>query len=216
MQAKRYGQKAQPVFKNGQQKRLDCEINCQICNTRFNVIGMAFYCPGCGFNHIEEMLGKGLESVINMISAQMDLEELLHNGHDLHSIKTIKKMMLEGCLGDIINSFGIFAENKYIKLTRMAVSVDSFKDVEIGSRLFRSATDFGYESWVSAKDLTHLIRMLQRWKAIEQNAGFVNEEYLKNSEDPTFAIGQRLVVSNSDIISLAEIIRHLYTGLSAL
>ena len=58
--------------------------------------------------------------------------------------------------------------------------------------------------------------LFQRRHLIEHNNGMVNQKYIDKSGDSSYVIGQRLVVKESDALTLLAIIKKLGTGLSSM
>ena len=58
--------------------------------------------------------------------------------------------------------------------------------------------------------------LFQRRHLIEHNNGMVDQKYIDKSGDSSYVIGQRLVVKESDALSLLAIIKKLGTGLSSI
>ena len=58
--------------------------------------------------------------------------------------------------------------------------------------------------------------LFQRRHLIEHNNGMVDQKYIDKSGDSSYVIGQRLVVKESDALTLLAIIKKLGTGLSSM
>ena len=102
------------------------------------------------------------------------------------------------------------------KLTGKTSRVNDFQIVGKGSQLYKDATGKGYEEWLSDKELIKMNMLFQRRHLIAHNNGMVDQKYIDKSGDSSYIIGQRLVVKESDALTLLTIIKKLDTGLSSI
>lgn len=124
--------------------------------------------------------------------------------------------LLESSIGDIVSAFQKFAACHYDKITGKISRVNDFQIVEKGSKLFKDATGKGYEEWLSDKELQKLNMLFQRRHLIEHNNGMVDQKYIDKSGDHSYVVGQRLVIKESDALTLLALIKKLGTGLSSI
>ena len=82
--------------------------------------------------------------------------------------------------------------------------------------MFKDATRKGYEEWLSDKELHEMNMLFQRRHLIEHNNGMVDQKYIDKSGDNSYVVSQRLVVKESDALTLLAIIKKLSTGLSSI
>ena len=207
------------TFRNnpiGQSEEWETDITCEECGTRYSVIGSAYFCPCCGYNSAANAFGESIDSVEKMLASLSEMKRMLTTSYGRDKAETMCRGLLESSVGDIVSAFQKFAACHYDKLTRKTSRVNDFQIVEKGSQLFKDATGKGYEEWLSDKDLREMNMLFQRRHLIEHNNGMVDQKYIDKSGDSSYVIGQRLVVKESDALTLLAIIKKLVTGLSSI
>ncbi len=200
----------------GQSPEWEQEIQCPHCQTRYSVIGSAFFCPCCGSNVIETVFDDALDSVEKMIEALPEMEKVFEASYGKDKAVTMGRSMLEGCIGDVVSTFQKYAETKYSVLSNKPIRINDFQIVEKGSTLFKEATGKGYDFWLSDSELLKMNIMFQRRHLYEHNGGIVDEKYIQKSHDNSYKIGQRLVVRKGEIIAFITIVKKLSEGLKSL
>lgn len=207
------------TFKNnpiGQCEEWETEITCDVCGTRYSVIGSAYFCPCCGYNSAVAAFEESIDSIEKMIASLPEMKRMLTNSFSQDKAETMCRSMLEGTLGDIVSAFQKFAACHYDKLTGNISRVNDFQIVDKGSQLYRKATGKGYDEWLSDSELFKMNILFQRRHLIEHNNGMVDQKYVDKSGDNTYVEGQRLVVKESDALDLLVIIKKLGKGLSSI
>lgn len=215
----KYKPRSRITFTNnplGQSAEWEQDIQCPHCQTRYSVIGSAFFCPCCGYNIIENVLDESLDSVIKMIESLPEMQRLLEKSYGIDKAVSMCRSMLEGSLGDTISAFQKFAEMKYKSISGNKMQVNDFQIVEKGSCLFKNACGKGYSYWLSDSELENMNLMFQRRHIYEHNGGIVDEKYVQKSGDNTYQIGQRLVIHQQEIIDFIALIKKLTNGLRQL
>lgn len=200
----------------GQSPEWEQEIQCPHCQTRYSVIGSAFFCPCCGSNVIETVFDDALDSVEKMIEALPEMEKVFETSYGKDKAVSMGRSMLEGSIGDIVSTFQKYAETKYSVLSNKSIRINDFQIVEKGSTLFKEATGKGYDFWLSDSELLKMNTMFQRRHLYEHNGGIVDEKYIQKSHDNSYKIGQRLVVRKDEIIVFITIVKKLCEGLKSL
>lgn len=200
----------------GQREEWETEIVCEQCNTKYSVIGSAFFCPCCGYNSAINVFEESLDSTEKMLDALPEMQQALTTSYGKDKAETICRGLKESTLGDIVSAFQKFAEAQYKKVSTKTVRVNDFQIVEKGSCLFLEATGNGYEQWLSSDEINRMNVLFQRRHIIEHNGGIVDERYLAQSNDTTYNIGQRIIVHVADAKELLDIIRKLSTGLKTI
>lgn len=197
----------------GQCEEWEQNIQCPKCQTRYSIIGSAFFCPCCGFNVIEDVFDENMDSIVKMVDSLPKIEEIYTEAYGKDKAVSMCRSMLEGSLGDVVSAFQKFAELKYRALSRKDVKVNDFQIIDKGSRLFREACGKGYNCWLSANELKDMNLMFQRRHVYEHNGGIVNEKYIEKSADKSYLIGQRLVIHNGEVKDFITIVKKLADGL---
>lgn len=200
----------------GQSEEWEQDIQCPECQTRYSVIGSAYFCPCCGFNVIEDVFDESIDIIGKMIGSLPEMENLLTQTHGKDKAVSMCRAMLEGSLGDVVSAFQKFAEVKYKTLSLKSVRVNDFQIVKKGSELFFEATGYGYNTWLTDYEIESMNILFQRRHVLEHNGGIIDTKYLQKSNDSTYTVGQRLVIHREDAEKLIEIIKKLVQGIKGL
>lgn len=67
----------------------------------------------------------------------------------------------------------------------------------------------GYKEFLDDDALSELIRLFQQRHLIAHKNGIVDSDYIAKSGDPVYGIGQRIVVMETSVMRLAELILEL-------
>ena len=201
----------------GQQTEWELEITCEKCQTKYSVIGSAYFCPCCGCNAVERVFLESLDTVEKMIGSIEDIHITLEKNFGKDKAETMCRSMIEGTLGNIISAFQKYAAEIYRSISPdKKVRVNDFQIVEKGSLLFKEAIGKGYEEWLSQEDMTDLNMLFQQRHIIEHNNGIIDERYIHNSGDTSYKVGQRVIVRNQDTLRLLNHIRKITDGLKSM
>lgn len=194
----------------GQSKEWKLDITCEKCQTRYSVIGSAYFCPCCGYNAIERVFNESLDTVQKMIESLGEIYETLEKSYGKDKTESMCRSMVEGTLGDIVSAFQKYAEDIYIQLMPgKKVRVNDFQIIEKGSELFHEAIGKGYNSWLSDEEIHDMNILFQQRHLIEHNNGLIDRKYIQNSGDSSYKMGQRVIVKNTDALRLLGYIRKL-------
>ena len=198
----------------GQRPEWELDITCEKCQTRYSVIGSAYFCPCCGHNAVERIFEESLDKVQTMLDSIEDIHELLEKSHGEDKAESMCRSMIESTLGDIVSAFQKYAENVYKQLMPAnQVRVNDFQIIEKGSNLFFEAIGKGYDSWLTVEEINDMNVLFQQRHLMEHNYGLVDEKYLQKSNDNSYKIGQRIIVKKSDALSLLGHVSKLSKGL---
>lgn len=200
----------------GQSEEWETDITCENCGTRYSVIGSAYFCPCCGHNSAVSAFEESMDSIEKMLNSLSEMKEMLTSSYGRDKAETMCRGMLESTLGDIVSAFQKFASCQYDNLTGKTSKVNDFQMVEKGSQLFETATGEAYSKWLSSGELKEMNLQFQRRHIVEHNNGMIDQRYIDKSDDTSYAVGQRLVVKDSDARTLLSIVKRLCTGLMKL
>lgn len=193
----------------GQSDEWEQEIKCQNCQTRYSVIGLAYFCPCCGFNVIENVFDESLDTIVKMIDSLPEMQSLLAQSYGTDKASTMCRYMLEGSIGEVVSAFQKFAEMKFQSVSNKKIRVNDFQIVDKGSKLFKEAIGKGYEYWLNEGEIFDMNLIFQKRHILEHNGGTVDEVYLKKSGDVSYSKGQRIVIHKKDTLRLIQIIKKL-------
>lgn len=197
----------------GQSEEWNLDIKCQKCETRYSVIGSAYFCPHCGFNSVEKVLDESLDTISKMLNSVSEMKLMFSDMYGKDKAETMSRSMIEGAIGDIVSAFQKFAEMRFKTLSDKNVRVNDFQMVEKGSNLYREVISYGYEKWLNEEELDKMNLYFQRRHILEHNNGIIDQKYIEKSNDITYKIGQRVIIKIEDVYELLDIIKKLTNGL---
>lgn len=190
---------------------MQLEIHCDNCSARFAVVGSAYFCPACGANSVVRTYHDSLRK----IRAKKDSEEIvlqaLADAVGKDEAELTCRSLRETCLSDGVTAFQKYCEGLYEPFGKAPFNV--FQRIDEGSELWRSAVSTGYESWLTAQELSSLKVLYQKRHILAHNDGIIDQRYVEKSGDLTYKAGQRLVVSKGDIEILLSLLDKLGSGL---
>lgn len=176
---------------------MQLEIKCEQCDSRFAVIGSAYFCPGCGYNSVSRTFSDSLRKIKakidNVELVRMTLAETV--GKDEAEVTC--RSLVESCILDGVVAIQKLCERLYEQFGK--APFNAFQRLKQGSELWAAAIGEGYSSWLTEQELKKLNILFQKRHILAHNEGIVDENYIKNSGDTSYKIGQRIVVSQKDI-----------------
>lgn len=180
-------------------KEFQSKIQCEKCNSRYAVLGSAFFCPCCGNNSVERTFDDAIKKVAIKIDKIDEIRNsLIKSNPDEAEVFT--RSVIEGCLSDLVVAFQRFCEASYKHfLNEEKLPNNIFQNLEEGSKLWKKKFNEGYEDWIDEKDLNDLNVFFQQRHLLLHKEGIVDSRYLEKSKDNTYREGQRIVISK-DII----------------
>lgn len=190
-----------------QREAWEIEVECEHCDTRYSVIGNAYFCPCCGHNSIEKTFFHSLKSIENRLNSLSDIEQALVPTLGKNEARSARNHLLERMVGEVVSTFQSFLCKKCESLSGKTFRVNDFQIIEKGNSHLYSSLGQKYENWLTEKELTYMEIMFQRRHLLEHNGGIVDEKYLNKTSDSSYLIGQRIVVQQADVLNLLEIIR---------
>ncbi len=193
-------------------EEMQLEIKCEKCNSRFAVIGSAYFCPACGHNSV---INTFFDSLRKIKAKQNNIEivrEALNESSGKDEAELVCRSMLETCISDGVVAFQKYCEGLYEPLGK--IPFNAFQRLEQGNELWMKAINIGYSNWLSKKENDSLKIIYQKRHILSHNEGIVDVKYIQKSGDNTYKEGQRIVVSNNDIESLLNCLDKLGNGLN--
>lgn len=190
---------------------MQLEIQCENCNSRFAVIGSAYFCPACGYNSVTQTFSDSLRK----IRAKKDSVEIVRNalndsvGKDEAELTC--RSLIETCISDGVVAFQKYCEGMYEPFGK--APFNAFQRLEQGSDLWKNAVQQCYNDWLSDEELKVLNILYQKRHLLAHNEGIVDSQYIKKSGDSSYKEGQRIVVSGKDVDSLVSAIKKLSEGI---
>lgn len=189
---------------------MELEITCEDCCARFAVVGAAFFCPCCGHNSADRMFDDALKKVITKIQTLPDLREAVEQTHGKGAAAVLSRSIMESGLGECVSAFQRFCEQAYGTISSgEKIPRNVFQRLDDSSDLWQLKLGYGYADWISSNELRELRIFYQRRHLLAHQEGIVDADYVKKSGDSTYAVGQRLVVSEADVEKMVMLVEKL-------
>jgi hypothetical protein len=194
-------------------------FSCEECNCRYASIGAAFFCPSCGHNSIIDTFDNSVVTVTKTLDAIPAIRVVLTNSIDENVAEDSIRHICENGLVKLVSSFQRYAEACFHKLPNseaFTVRRNLFQNLVDSDAIWRDATGTGYTSLINNDEYQILSLYFQQRHVLAHLDGIVDIQYIDRSNDHRFDVGQRLIVTESNVAKLATVIKKLATGLVAL
>lgn len=192
---------------------MQLEITCEECNSRFAVIGSAYFCPACGHNSVTQTFSDSLRKIRAKRDSVDVIRQALNESIGKDEAELTCRSLRETCLSDGVVAFQKYCEGLYEHFGQPPFN--AFQRLQQGSDLWEEKTGNGYNVWLSDAELSELTILYQKRHILAHNEGIVDEQYIKKSGDNAYKEGQRIVVSNADIDELLNCLEKLGVGLKS-
>jgi hypothetical protein len=192
---------------------------CEVCGCRYSSVGAAFFCPACGHNSADTTFLKAVEAVrasVKSLSAIKDAVKAV-TGDDA-AADTVRHI-LENGLVKLVASFQRFAEATFQHLPNagtIKVRKNLFQNLAESNTVWRSATGKGYDDLLTASELAALGMFFQQRHILSHREGLVDQDYIDKTHDQTYKVGQKLIIRETAVVRLAELVETLATGVKTL
>lgn len=177
--------------------KLQQKFACAQCGCRYSSLGAAFFCPACGHNSAELTYSHTIETVRQSLAALPEIREAVRATAGLDVAENTTRQILENSLVRIVGAFQRSAEALFDRVpnaTKIPRRKNVFQSLSEGSALWRSATGKGYNDLLCGSEMADLLRFFQQRHLLAHCEAIVDQDYLNRSGDPTYSIGQRLVI----------------------
>lgn len=187
---------------------LSQRTTCSECGCRYASLGASFFCPACGHNSALSAFDTAIETVRQSMSLVERLDEMV-DGRD--AAADLRRHITEDALVRVWSSFQRFAEVIYslAAADRPAPPRNAFQNLAKSSKLWRSAIGRTYAEMLDHEEHLGLIRLVQQRHLLAHRDGIVDEDYLENSGDKRYRVGQRMVVKPADVSRFADLVTKL-------
>ena len=186
------------------------KIKCEKCESRYSVIGSAFFCPCCGHNSVEQTfqntINKIESSINNIPTIRKALDEISKDESD-NTCKTL----IEKCLLDSVVAFQRYCDIMYLKHKdcKTKIPFNAFQKLDVGIDLWHNILNESYKDWLAEIEYERLNILFQRRHLLQHTEGIVDEKYIIKSLDEKYKVGQRIIVKEKDAIELLNYIKTL-------
>jgi uncharacterized Zn finger protein (UPF0148 family) len=194
-------------------------FTCEACGCRYASVGLAYFCPSCGHNSVLITFEKTLDTVRQVMAKTSDMIRALETVVDKDTARDSVRNILEDSLLRLVGAFQYFADYSFNQKPGSASikqRKNVFQNLTESSALWKTLTGKGYENLLSTPDFADLERLFQKRHLIAHRNGIVDQEYITKANDSSYTVGQRLVISEANVLRLADILHILSNELKKL
>jgi len=189
------------------------KIQCQNCQSRYSVVGSAFFCPSCGHNSAEETFENSVRKIEakikNLSVIKKAVEEISKD-----EAETTCRSLIESSLNECVVAFQRFCEVTYLnKRPNEKLKFNAFQNLEIGAEYWKELLLETYSDWLTKSQMTELNELFQKRHLLSHTEGIVDNKYIQKSGDNSYKVGQRLVIKEKDVLHLTSLITMIVTFL---
>lgn len=192
------------------QEIFEQKIKCEKCESRYSVIGSAFFCPCCGHNSVEQTFNNTINKIENSINNIPTIRKALNEISRDQSVNTCQTL-IDKCLLDSVVAFQRYCDIMYSKhkSSKSKIPFNSFQKLDIGGNLWKEIFNESYRDWLTETEFNRLNILFQRRHLLQHTEGIVDEKYITKSSDKKYKSGQRIVVKEKDALELVRYIKIL-------
>ena len=198
---------------------LQQEFACEACGCRYASLGASFFCPACGHNSVVFCFDTALKTVRNAVEGLKAVRAVLEQAVNADTAQDAVRQILEDQVPRLAGAFEQLNEALFEKVpggSQLARKGNVFQRTDEASALWRQATGKGYEDFLSVAELNRLKVFVQRRHVLSHRQGIVDHAYITKSGETTYAVGQRLVVREGDVLELVVLLGKVADGLKCL
>ncbi len=190
-------------------EKMQSKITCEKCNSRYAVIGSAFFCPCCGHNSANETFDNSVNKIKakikNLPTIRKAIEEV-----NKDEAETTHRSLIESSLTECVVAFQRFCEITFSTISpETKIKFNAFQNLEIGAKYWFDLYNETYNNWIDKKEHFNLNLLFQKRHLLSHTEGMVDLKYVEKSGDENYKIGQRIVVKENDVLQLIEIIEKI-------
>lgn len=175
-----------------EERKVDSELSCPDCGTRFQVDGIFGYCPGCRAE--------------NVLIYDADLSIIRRE----ISSGTATGRALRHAYSDLVSAFEIFCRKE---ANRRSLEHGRFQNLEHTRRLFKNAVGIDITARLTEAQKRLLKRVFQKRHLYEHNEGIVNDKYVAEIPEDAPLFGQKAPLSLGELEEAASVLRLVLTTL---
>jgi len=168
------------------ERRVDSELSCPSCGTRFQVDGIFGYCPGCRAENLL-LYDANLAIIRREVTSGRNPARALRHAY-----------------GDLVSTFEIFCRKE---ARRWSIEHGRFQNLAHTRRLFLDATGVDIMKALTNEQKQLLRRVFQKRHLYEHNEGVVNEKYVKAIPEDAPLLGRKAPLSLDELEQAASALR---------
>lgn len=190
-------------------EEMQLKVSCEKCNSRYAVIGSAFFCPCCGHNSANETFDNSINKIKskikNLATIRKAVEEISKD-----EAETTCRSLIESSLTECVVAFQRFCEVTFLnKSPETKLKFNAFQNIEIGAKYWFELYGESYENWLNENEYKNLFILFQKRHLLSHTEGIVDTKYIEKSGDKTYKTGQRIIIKENDIVILIDLIEKI-------
>jgi hypothetical protein len=194
----------------------ELDIACAFCNSRFSVIGSAFFCPCCGRSSAERMFDASLEKTRAKFERLDTVREALEEAGQKNEAVDICRSILESCISDLVGALQRLSEELYSRIQGAPQApFNAFQRLQQSSDFWRTAIGEGFPDWLDTAEINRLNVYYQKRHLLAHREGIVDAQYIQRSGETSYREGQRIVVTPKDAAEMHGLISKVAQKLRA-
>lgn len=182
---------------------------CESCNCRYASIGTAFFCPACGHNSAIRSFETTVATVRATLAALPTIKQTLTIHQNKDSAENTARQIIEDSFCRLVSAFQKYAEASFAQHPNahlLTIKKNVFQRLDDSSALWQQATGKSYVDMIGQANLTILKSLFQKRHLLAHVDGIIDQEYITKSGDASLKVGQRLVIRDSDVHQLADLV----------
>lgn len=192
---------------------MQLEIQCEECNSRFAVIGSAYFCPACGHNSVTRTFSDSLRKIRTKKNNVEIVRAALIESTGKDEAELTCRSLVETCISDGVVAFQKYCEGMHEPYGKSPFN--AFQRLEQASELWKKAVQKGFESWIDEGELKSLGILYQKRHLLAHNEGIVDSKYIRKSGDNSYKEGQRIVIAEKDVDVLVSALEKLANAIES-
>lgn len=185
------------------------KITCKECNSRYAVIGSAFFCPSCGHNSAEETFDNSLKKIEAKLKNLSIIKKAIE-AISKDDAETTCRSLIETSLNECIVAFQRFCEVTFSKLNPLVkIKANAFQKLDVGGEYWKTIYRESYNDWLTQSEYSKLNDFFQKRHLLSHTEGIVDQKYIDKSGDKNYLVGQRIVVKEKDVVILKHLVEKI-------
>ena len=192
------------------------DLRCKKCGCRWSVIGTGYFCPACKHNSVLYDFDSTVTTAIAVVDGLEAIKGAVAETSGDDAAADVARQLVEDQVENLFSAFQRLSEALFRELpnaTSFRLDLNLFQRLDHASDLWHSAAGQRYSTYLSETELDEMKVMMQRRHKLTHTQGIVDQRYIDQSGDHSYAVGQRLVIRESQVRSLAAIVKKLAKGL---
>lgn len=184
-------------------EELEQKITCSQCDTRYAVIGSAFFCPCCGRNSAEETFDNTINKIEDSINNLPVIKKAVSDINK-DEAENICISLIETGISDCVTAFQRYCEVTYSNHSKAKnkIASNAFQRLDESEKLWDELIGKSYSNWLKPKELKRLKILFQRRHLLQHTQGMVDQKYLDKTGDKKYKLNQKIVIKEKDVIEM--------------